>query len=246
LAKAVKPFYNALSGSFFCGEGISLSIVRRRESAIGAWTRMLAMCVCLLCALGLAWGIAVAGGVGSAEAADDPVPTTTEPAPDPAPAPAPAPKPKPKPAPAPRPPVSQPQPTSVTPTPAPVVHSAPTKPAVTKRVVHKRKAHTKRKLHPKPSTSLPKIVTPKPARSGVLGTQTAATVSSGGSLNFGSLLIVGMLGIAIACFGVAAIPAVYVPWRPVAYFIAQRHQDMAIAGLGFLLLTGFLALVVGV
>ncbi len=202
------------------------------------------MCACLLCALGLACGMPVAGAVSLAEAADDPVPTTPEPAPDPAPVPAPAPKAKPKPAP--RKSVSEPRPTSVTPTPASVVRSAPTRPttaAVKKRVIHKRKAHTKRKLQPKPSTSVPTVVTPKRARSGVLGTQTAATLSSGGSFDFGSLLIVMTLGMAIACFGVAAIPALYVPWRPAAHFIAHRHLDIAIAGLGFLFLTGFLALV---
>jgi hypothetical protein len=207
--------------------------------------------VCLVCALGLACGIAFAGGVTSAQAADDPVPTTPEPAPDPAPVPAPTPAPKPKPKPAPRQPVSQPRTTSVTPTPAPVVHSAPTvptqstKPAVKQRVVHK-KAHAKRKLHPKPSTSLPKVVTPKHARSGVLGTQTAGTLSSDGSIGFGSLLLLAMIAIAIACFGVAAIPAVYVPWRPAAYFIAHRNLDIAIAGLGLLFLAGFLVLVTGV
>jgi hypothetical protein len=205
--------------------------------------------VCVVCALGLACGIAFPGGVTSAQAADDPVPTTPEPAPDPAPVPAPAPKPKPKPAP--RQPVSQPRPTSVTPTPAPVVHSAPTvptqstKPAVKKRVVHK-KAHAKRKLQPKPSTSLPKVVKPKHARSGVLGAQTAATLNSHGSIGFGSLLLLGMIAIGLACFGVAAIPAVYVPWRPAAYFIAYRNLDIAIAGLGLLVLAGFLVLVVGV
>jgi hypothetical protein len=109
---------------------------------------------------------------------------------------------------------------------------------VKKRVVHKRKAHAKR-------TSLPKVVTPKHARTGVLGTQTSATLSSGGAVDFGPLLIMGMLAFAIACFGVAAIPAVYVPWRPVAYFIANRHLDIAIAGLGFLFLAGFLVLFVG-
>jgi hypothetical protein len=214
-------------------------------------------CVCLLCALGLASGIAVAGGVSAAGAADDPVPTTTEPVPDPdpapIPAPAPAPKPRPKPAPAPRPTVT-PRPTNVSSTPAPVVDSSPAvptrpakpKPEVKTRVAHKKKPHTKRKLQPKPSTSLPKIVTPKHPRSGVLGTQTAATLSSGGSVDFASLLIVGMFAFAIACFGIAAIPAVYVPWRPAAYFIAHRNLDIAIAGLGFLLLAGFLVLLVGV
>ncbi len=227
-----------------------MPIVRRREGAVGAWTRTLAMCACLLCALGLACGMSVAGVVSLAEAADDPVPTTPEPAPepapDPAPVPTPAPKPKPKPAPAPQKPVSQPRPTSVTPTPASVARSAPTRPttsAVKKRLIHKRKAHTKRKVQPKPGTSLPTVVTPKHARSGVLGTQTAATLSSGGSFDFGSLLIVMTLGMAIVCFGVAAIPAPYVPWRPAAHFIAYRHLDIAIAGLGFLFLTGFLALV---
>src|SRR6266545_2802226 len=206
------------SGRSSAGGKISLPIVRRREGAVGAWTRTLAMCACLLCALGLACGMSVAGVVSLAEAADDPVPTTPEPAPEPAP----------------------------DPTPASVARSAPTRPttsAVKKRVIHKRKAHTKRKVQPKPGTSLRTVVTPKHTRSGVLGTQTAATLSSGGSFDFGSLLIVMTLGMAIVCFGVAAIPAPYVPWRPAAHFIAYRHLDIAIAGLGFLFLTGFLALV---
>jgi hypothetical protein len=213
------------------------------------------MCTCVLAfALALSGGIGLAQGVSAAEAADDPVPTTPtpapEPAPDPAPVPAPAPKPKPKPAPtpAPRQPVSQPRSTSVTPTPAPVVSSSPeTRPHTTKPAVKKRVVRKKKKAHasPSPVTSLPKVEKPTGARTGVLGVRTAATLDSDGSFGIGSLVIVAMLGMAVACFGVAATPVMYVPWRPVAYFIGHRHLDLAIVGLAFLLVAGFLLALVG-
>jgi type IV secretory pathway VirB10-like protein len=230
-----------------------LAIVRRRRGSIDAWARTLTICACvLLGALGLACASALPR-VSAAEAADEPVPTTTvpapEPAPDPAPTPAPTPKPKPKAKPAPpRQPVRQPHPTPATPTPAPVVRSAPTlrvqkaKPATKKRVVHKKKAHVKQKARPTP---LRRVAKPKQAASGVLGTRAVAALGSSNSFGAGSLLIVALLGTAIACFGVAAIPAMYVPSRPVAYFIAYRHLDLAIAGLALLLFAGFLVLFVG-
>jgi hypothetical protein len=246
------------SGRSSAGGKISLpSIIRDCEGAIGGRLRILPICVCvILWALGLVGGFALAGGVHTARAADDPVPTTPitapEPAPDPAPTPAPAPKPKPKPAaPAPRQSVSQTRPTSVIPTSAPVTSSSPTtrpqttKPEVKKRVVHK-KAQGKKKVRAKPATSLPKIVKPKSPRSGVLGTRTAATVDTKNSFGFGALLIVALLGFAMVCFGVASIPAMYVPWRPVAYFIAYRHLDIAIAGLALLSLAACLVFLVGI
>ena len=48
--------------------------------------------------------------------------------------------------------------------------------------------------------------------------------------------------LAIACFGIAAIPVMHVPWYPAAYFVAQRRLDVTIFGLAFLLLAGFVLL----
>jgi hypothetical protein len=196
--------------------------------------------------------------------ADEPQPTTTvptptEPTPDPAPPPKPAAKPKSKPAPAPSQPVSRPRPTRVAPPRSTVASSHPTVrinlsgPAAKKRVFPKKpkpvvqkKRHAKRKVERKQPAPLPKVVAPKKEpRSGVLGAQTESVRHSGESLDFRSLLIAAMLGLAITCFGVAAIPAVHVPWRPIASLTVRRRLDMAIVGLACLALAEFLMLAAG-
>jgi hypothetical protein len=79
----------------------------------------------------------------------------------------------------------------------------------------------------------------------VLGATTAAALRTGDSGDVQSLLIATMLALSIVCLGIAAIPAVHVPWRPAASFIAERHVDLAIAGLGCLVLAGFLMVIAG-
>jgi hypothetical protein len=128
--------------------------------------------------------------------------------------------------------------------PHPTVQTHVVKPVRQKRPVHKNRMVQKNHVAPKVES---KSATREPNDSGgaVLGVRTAATPRTRTSTDFQSLLIATMLGLAIICLGIAAIPAVYVPWRPVAYFIAERHVDMAIAGLGCLVLAGFLMLVAG-
>jgi hypothetical protein len=220
------------------------------------------MCSCLAGVLAFAAGFAVVGYAGSASAADEPGPTTTttapapEPSPDPAPAPTSTPKPKPKPTPKSEPksaptPVEQPSVRRSTATPTTVqAHPSVVRPHATvpthvvKPVPRKRVVHKKR--HAAPKLAL-KPVAPEPnsSRGDVLGATTATPLRSNDSTDLQSLVIVTMLGLAIVCLGIAAIPPVYVPWRPVAYFIAERHVDMAIAGLGCLATAGFLMFVAG-
>ena len=240
-----------------------MSVICRHVGLTRARRRLAGLCLLLVLA-GMS-GLALAGRAPAVAVADDPTPTTTpatEPVPDPAPVPPPAPKPKPAPtpnwapAPTPRPSVSRhsfsSRSSTVVRTHSNVVRSHPTvsvratKPTPPEPVVHKKKpaAHktAAAKVNVQPAPIVPASVQ---RHGGVLGVRTAATVRPDHSFELQSLLIATMLGLAIACLGIAAIPAVYVPWRPVAYFIAQRHVDMAIAGLACLVLAGFLMVVAG-
>jgi hypothetical protein len=182
---------------------------------------------------GLAFGLFLP----SIARADDPPPTTvptpTLPMPDPAP-----PKPKPKPAPksaaksAPR--------TNSTPT-----YQAPRQQSVKPRSTPKPKV----RAHPKPkkvkkapvkqtTTVLPKVGVTPPI--GAVRVRNAFQTKSGGSsFDLGSLVIVFGLGLAIACFAVAVVPATYVKWRPAAIFVSERHVDLTVIGLGLLVVTAF-------
>lgn len=205
----------------------------RRAFAVGA--------VLLCAAAGLTFGFAVPSAF-----ADDPPPTTvptpTLPAPDPAP-----PKPKPK-------PVSHPTPRPVrttpvyhAPTPATVVpSSSSTAPTVhthvkpKKKVQHK-KAVVKKKVAPTTTTTatLPTVTVSTTA--GAVGVPSVFHPKSGGarSLDFGSIVIVLGLSIAIACFAVALVPATSVKWRPAAIFVSERQVDLTVIGLGLLVAAAF-------
>jgi len=63
--------------------------------------------------------------------------------------------------------------------------------------------------------------------------------SGGGSFNLGSLVILLGLGLAIACFAVALVPATHVKWRPVAIFVSERQVDLTIIGLALLVGAAF-------
>ena len=54
-------------------------------------------------------------------------------------------------------------------------------------------------------------------------------------MDLGSLVIVLGLGLAIACFAVALVPATHVKWRPVAIFVSERQVDLTIVGLALLM-----------
>ena len=195
----------------------------------------------LAAAAGLTFGLLAT----SIARADDPPPTTvptpTLPTPDPAP-----PKPKPKPKPAPKP----------TPRPRPVTHTQVYRPPVAPAPSTRPAAAVKPKVraHPKPKPKvthkkapvkkkaavLPKVKVTPPPVGGVAGVQSAfQTKSGGGSFNLGSLLIVLGLGVAIACFTVALVPATYVKWRPAAIFVSERQVDLTIVGLALLVVAAF-------
>ena len=52
-----------------------------------------------------------------------------------------------------------------------------------------------------------------------------------GSTSF--LIVLGLLG-AIACFGLALVPATYMRWRPAVIFASERHLDLTVAGVALL------------
>jgi hypothetical protein len=54
------------------------------------------------------------------------------------------------------------------------------------------------------------------------------------SFNLSSLFVILSCALAIACFLIALMPAVAVPWRPVAIFISQRQLDLTLAGIALL------------
>ena len=205
--------------------------------------RAFAFSAVLFCAAaGLTFGLAVPSAF-----ADDPPPTTvptpTLPAPDPAP---------PKPTPTPK-PVSHPAPRTVrttpvyhAPTPAPVVpSSSSTRPTVhahvkPKKKVRHKKAVVKKKAAPTTTTAtLPTV--PVLTTAGAVGVPSVFHSKSGGggSLDFGSLVIVLGLSIAIACFAVALVPATSVKWRPAAIFVSERQVDLTITGLALLVGAAF-------
>jgi hypothetical protein len=101
------------------------------------------------------------------------------------------------------------------------------------------------RAHPKPkkkvkktpvkaeTTVLPNVSVTPPI--GAVGVRNAfQTKPRGGSFDPGSLVIVLGLGLAIACFAVALVPATHVRWRPVAIFVSERQVDMTIIGLALL------------
>ena len=205
--------------------------------------RAFASSAVLLCAAaGLTFGLAVPSAF-----ADDPPPTTvptpTLPAPDPAPRRSRA-KPKPVSHPAPR--TVRTTPVYHAPTPAPVVpSSSSTRPTVhthvkPKKKVRHKKAVVKKKAAPTTTTATLPTVT-------VLTTAGAVGVPSvfhsksggGGSLDFGSIVIVLGLSIAIACFAVALVPATSVKWRPAAIFVSERQVDLTVIGLALLVAAAF-------
>ena len=203
--------------------------------------RAFAFSALLLCtAAGLTFGLAVPSAF-----ADDPPPTTvptpTLPAPDPAP-------PKPKPTPKPK-PVSHPAPRTVrttpvyhAPTPAPVVPSS-TRPTVPTHVKPKRKVRHKKAVVKKKvaatTTTLPTATVLTTA--GAVGVPSVFNSKSGGgrSLDFSSILIMLGLGIAIACFAVALVPATSVKWRPAAIFVSERQVDLTVIGVALLVGAAF-------
>jgi hypothetical protein len=191
------------------------------------------MCVTLL-----ACGVALAATSTPVAAADDPVPTTPDPgpAPDPAPVPAPAPTPRPKPKPAPKPaprsestptPAPEPEPAA---TPAEISSTPAVGPSPPRTARHVPKRAKKKVAH----ETQPRVV--KAAKVVVPVKRTAATITSDRGLHYGTFVFLAMIGMAAVCFGVAAVPATYVRWRPAAYFVATRHIDLAIVGLALLLL----------
>ena len=212
----------------------------RREN-VPRLRRAFAVSALLLCAAaGLTLGLAVPSAF-----ADDPPPTTvptpTLPAPDPAP-----PKPKPK-------PVSHPAPRTVrttpvyhTPTPAPVLPgSSSTQPTVhthvkpKKKVRHKKAVVKKKKVAHTTTTTLPTVTVLTTA--GAVGVPSVFHSKSGGggSLDFSSIVIVLGLGIAIACFAAALVPATSVKWRPAAIFVYERQVDLTVIGLALLVAAAF-------
>jgi hypothetical protein len=203
----------------------------RRAFALGA--------VLLCAAAGLTFGLAVPSAF-----ADDPPPTTvptpTLPAPDPAP-----PKPKPKPVshPAPRP--LRTTPVYHAPAPAPVVPSSSSTPTVhtyvkpKKKVRHKKAVVKKEAATTTTTATLPTVTVSTP--SGAVGVPSVfhSKAGGGGSLDFGSIVIVLGLSIAIACFAVALVPATSVKWRPAAIFVSERQVDLTITGLALLVAAAF-------
>jgi hypothetical protein len=226
--------------------GWGLSLGRRKN--VSRLRRAFAVSAIWLCAAaGLTFGLAVPSAL-----ADDPPPTTvptpTLPAPDPAP-------PKPKPTPKPK-PVSHPAPRPVhttrvyhAPTPAPVVPSS-TRPTVhvqvkpKKKVVRHKKAIVKKKVVPTTTTTTATLptVTVLTTAGAAVGVPSAFHSKSGGdgSLNFSSILIVFGLGVAIACFAVALVPATAVKWRPAAIFVSERQVDLTVVGLALLVAAAFI------
>jgi hypothetical protein len=117
-------------------------------------------------------------------------------------------------------------------------------PLAKKRVVRK-KAQKVQKVQQKRTAPVLKVVEPKAVRSEILAKRMARTIGSGGSFDLASLLLVSTIGLVIVCFGVAALPAAYVPWRPAAWFVAERHLDIGILGVALMFLAGFILVVAG-
>jgi hypothetical protein len=184
----------------------------------------------LAAATGLAFGLFLPSVGHAQESPTTTVSTPTEPTPDPAP-----PKTTPKPAPKPAPrttPRSYSTPTYQPPRQQTVAPRSTPKPKV--RAHPKPKKKVKKAPVEQTTTVLPKVdVTPP------LGAERVRnafqTKSGGGSFDLGSLVIVLGLGLAIACFAVALVPAAHVKWRPVAIFVSERQLDLTIIGLALLM-----------
>jgi hypothetical protein len=185
----------------------------------------------LAAATGLAFGLFLPSIGRAQEVPPTTAPTPTEPTPDPAPTPKPKPKPTPKPAP------------KSTPRTTPRTYSTPTyqsPQSVAPRSTTKPKVRTKpkKKVNKAPvkteTTVLPEVSVTPPI--GAVGVRNAfQTKSGGGSFDLGALVIVLGLGLAIACFAAALVPASHVRWRPVAIFVSERQVDLTIIGLALLM-----------
>jgi hypothetical protein len=188
----------------------------------------------LAAASGLAFGLFLPSIARAQEVPPTTVPTPTLPTPDPAPAPKPTPKPAPKPAP------------KSTPRTTPRTYSTPTYQAPrTQSVTPRTTTKPKVRAHPKPkkkvtkapvkteTTALPKVSVTPPI--GAVGVRNAFQTKAGGSSDLGSIVIVLGLGLAIACFAMALVPATHVRWRPVAIFVSERQVDLTIIGLALLM-----------
>jgi hypothetical protein len=190
----------------------------------------------LAAAMGLAFGLFVPSVGRAQEVPPTTVPTPTLPTPDPAPTPKPKPTPRPTPKPAPK---SAPRTT-------PRSYSTPTYQSPQQSVAPRSTPKPKVRAHPKlkkkvkkppvttTTTVLPKVsATPPIAAVGVRNA--FQTKPGGGSFDLGALVIVLGLGLAIACFAVALVPASQVKWRPVAIFVSERQVDLTIVGLALLM-----------
>jgi hypothetical protein len=76
---------------------------------------------------------------------------------------------------------------------------------------------------PSPKVTAPKVVVPVRLRG-------ARTDDGGGAVSLGALLIIGGLGLAIACFAIGAVPARAIRWRPAATFVSERQLDATVVG----------------
>jgi len=189
----------------------------------------------LAAATGLAFGLFLPSVARAQETPPTTIPTPTVPTPDPAP-PKTTPKPAPKPAPKP------------TPRTTPRSYSTPTyEPPRQQSVAPRSTPKPKVRAHPKPKKKVNKAppvtqtttVLPKVSVTPPIGAERVRnafqTKSGGGSFELRPLVIVLGLGLAIACFAVALVPAAHVKWRPVAIFVSERQLDLTITGLGLLL-----------
>jgi hypothetical protein len=101
-----------------------------------------------------------------------------------------------------------------------------------KKVRHKTVRHKKVIVKTETTTTLPTVT--------IAQVGAALGPKSGGSFNFGSLIVVLGLSLAIACLAVAVVPATYVKWRPAAIFVSERQVDLTVIGLGLLVVTAFM------
>ena len=187
----------------------------------------------LAAATGLAFGLFLPSTARAQEVPPTTVTTPTLPTPDPAPTPKPKPTPKPAPKSTPRTtPRTYSTPTYQSPRQQSVAPRSTTKPKV--RVHPKPKKKVKKAPVKTETTVLPKVSVTPPL--GAVGVRNAfQTKPGGGSFDLGALVIVLGLGLAIACFAVALVPATHVKWRPVAIFVSERQVDMTIIGLALLM-----------